>query len=76
MYAILDNQSNRLLARSNFFDLVSIQGNPSPYSARTCAGVVAMTGRKADDFQIEAVNGGVNLAFPPLRVQQNPQQQI
>ena len=51
MYAILDDQSNRSLAKSEFFDLFSIQGNLSPYSLKTCAGVTQMTGRKADGFR-------------------------
>ena len=66
MYAILDDQSNRSLARSEFFDLFSIHGSPSLYSLKTCAGVTEMTGRKADGFQIEAVNGGVRLVLPLL----------
>lgn len=31
MYAILDNQSNRSLTRTEFFQLFDIQGDPSPY---------------------------------------------
>lgn len=39
MYAILDDQSNCSLARSEFFDFFDIQTNPHPYSLSTCAGV-------------------------------------
>ncbi|XP_038062985.1 uncharacterized protein LOC119733659 [Patiria miniata] len=66
MYAVIDDQSNRSLAKSDFFDQFDIRSSPSPYSLRTCAGVTEMTGRKADGFQIEAVNGGVSLPLPPL----------
>lgn len=66
MYAILDNQSNRSLAHSEFFDLFDIQSIPHPYSLRTCAGVIEMTGRKAHEFQIEACSGGVSIDLPPL----------
>ncbi|XP_061691876.1 uncharacterized protein LOC133509143 isoform X1 [Syngnathoides biaculeatus] len=66
MYAILDDQSNRSLARSEFFKLFDIQGDHTPYLMRTCAGTTEMTGRKAVGFQIEALNGEVCLDLPPL----------
>ncbi|XP_061671881.1 beta-1,3-galactosyl-O-glycosyl-glycoprotein beta-1,6-N-acetylglucosaminyltransferase 4 isoform X3 [Syngnathoides biaculeatus] len=66
MYAILDNQSNRSLARSEFFKLFDIQGDHTPYLMRTCAGTTEMTGRKAAGFQIEALNDEVCLDLPPL----------
>ena len=66
MYAILDDQSNRSLARAEFFQLFGIQGNASPYLMRTCAGTVEMTGRKAVGFQVQAINGEVCLDLPPL----------
>lgn len=66
IYVILDDQSNRSLARSEFFQLFGINSSLSPYLMRTCAGTTEMTRRKADGFQIEAVNGGVCLDLPPL----------
>ncbi|KAK0139185.1 hypothetical protein N1851_024265 [Merluccius polli] len=66
MYAILDDQSNRSLARAEFFQHFGIQGNASPYLMRTCAGTVEMTGRKAVGFQVQAINGEVCLDLPPL----------
>lgn len=66
MYAILDDQSNRSLARTEFFQLFGVQGNPSPYLMRTCAGTVEMTGRKAVGFQVQAVNSELCLDLPPL----------
>ena len=39
VYAFLDDQSNRSLARSKFFNLFQISGSDSPYTLRTCAGV-------------------------------------
>ncbi|XP_061682545.1 uncharacterized protein LOC133504377 [Syngnathoides biaculeatus] len=66
MYAILDDQSNRSLARSEFFKLFDIQGDHTPYPMRTCAGTTEMTVRKAVGFQIEALNGEVCLDLPPL----------
>jgi hypothetical protein len=65
-YAILDDQSNRSLARAVFFQLFGIRGTPSPYLMTTCAGTIEMTGRKAVGFQIEALNCEVCLDLPPL----------
>lgn len=59
-------QSNRSLAKSSFFDQFGIESDPSPYSLKTCAGLMEMTGRKADGLQVEAVNGGIVIDFPPL----------
>jgi len=47
VYAVLDDQSNRSLAKTQFFNLFGIKGNPSPYTLRTCSGTVEMAGRKA-----------------------------
>ncbi len=47
MYAMLDDQSNRSLARSKFFDLFNINSKTSPYSLKTCAGLIDCYGRKA-----------------------------
>ncbi|XP_062415794.1 uncharacterized protein LOC119194889 [Pungitius pungitius] len=66
MYAILDDQSNRSLARSEFFQHFGIQGGLSPYLMRTCAGTTEMVGRKAAGFQVEAMNGEVCFDLPPL----------
>ncbi|KAL4009138.1 hypothetical protein ACER0C_002990 [Sarotherodon galilaeus] len=42
MYAILDDQSNRSLARSQFFDVFQIQGESRPYMLKTCAGLTGI----------------------------------
>lgn len=44
MYAILDDQSNRSLARSEFFRLFSITGDSQPYTLKTCAGLKQTAG--------------------------------
>lgn len=66
MYAVLDDQSNRSLARSEFYELFNIQSLSTPYSLRTCSGLMDMAGRKAEGFQIEAENGGISVSLPPL----------
>ncbi|KAL2089355.1 hypothetical protein ACEWY4_014043 [Coilia grayii] len=66
MYAMLDDQSNRSLARSDFFNLFSIIDTEAPYSLKTCAGVVETCGRRADGFCIEPVSGGDSFSLPTL----------
>lgn len=66
MYAVHDDQSNRSLVRPEFFDLFDVKSSSSLYSLRTCAGTMEMSGRKAEGFEIESVNGGVTLTLPPL----------
>ena len=66
MYAMLDDQSNRSLAKSEFFEHFHINGSASPYSLKTCAGITDKAGRRADGYQIEPVHGGVSLSLPAL----------
>lgn len=66
MHVILDNKSNRSLARSDFFDMLRIKSSPAPYTQRTCTGLLEMAGRNADGFCAEAVSGGVSIHLPPL----------
>ncbi|XP_061829090.1 uncharacterized protein [Nerophis lumbriciformis] len=66
VYAIIDEHSNRSLARSEFFDTFKVQGSPSPYSLRTCSGVTETMGRRATGYQIESMDGKVSLPLPSL----------
>ncbi|XP_062413903.1 uncharacterized protein LOC134105319 [Pungitius pungitius] len=66
LYAILDDQSNRSLARPEFFDLFKEEGPRSPYSLKTCAGVTETAGRRASDYQIKSLDGQLCLPLPTL----------
>ena len=66
LYAILDDQSNRSLIRSEFFDLFNIKSHNSPYCLKTCAGVVETEGRRAHGFQVESLDGRIILPLPTL----------
>ncbi len=66
VYVILDEQSNRSLARSEFFDVFKENAPASPYTLRTCSGVTEIIGRKASAYQIESVDGKVILSLPSL----------
>lgn len=66
VYAIIDEHSNKSLARSEFFNAFNVQGPTSSYSLRTCSGVTESTGRRAAGFQIESMDGKVSLPLPSL----------
>lgn len=66
LYAILDEQSNRSLVRSEFFELFNVKGGRSPYSLRTCAGIAEKSGTSAHGFQIQSLDEEVTLTLPTL----------
>ncbi|XP_036002193.1 uncharacterized protein LOC118565663 [Fundulus heteroclitus] len=66
MYAVIDEQSNRSLAKSEFFNLFDIRARPEPYMLKTCAGNVQVSGRRAVNFSLESVDGKVNIQLPLL----------
>lgn len=65
-YVILDDQSNRSLARSSFFKLFNVECEPYSYYLRTCSGTMETSGRRAEDFVVESLNGKVAIPLPPL----------
>nr|XP_021331373.1 uncharacterized protein LOC110439581 [Danio rerio] len=65
-YVILDDQSNRSLARPEFFELFNLESEQFTYNLRTCSGTVETSGRKAEGFQIESLDGRVLISLPPL----------
>lgn len=66
MYVVLDDQSNRSLARSDFFELFGINGDSFPYTLRTCAGASKTMGRKADNFIVCSLDGKTQVPLPTL----------
>ncbi|KAM9302159.1 protein-glucosylgalactosylhydroxylysine glucosidase [Gastrophryne carolinensis] len=66
MYVVLDEQSNRSLARSDFVDAFNITSSAVPYTLKTCAGVIITAGRRATDFIIESLDKRVYLSLPTL----------
>ncbi len=65
-YVILDDQSNRSLARPEFFDLFGITEYNVAYTLRTCAGTVETVGRLAQGYQVESLDGSLVLPLPAL----------
>ncbi|XP_063758693.1 uncharacterized protein LOC134877201 [Eleginops maclovinus] len=66
MYAVLDEQSNKSLAKTEFFSLFRVKTSSAPYTLKTCAGKLETSGRRATNFVIESMDGKVKLALPPL----------
>ncbi|XP_055012739.1 uncharacterized protein LOC129409873 [Boleophthalmus pectinirostris] len=66
MYAVIDEQSNRSLARTEFFDLFGIKTNPAPYILKTCSGKAETVGKRAMNFVIQSMDGKTSIKLPPL----------
>lgn len=63
MYAVLDDQSNRSLAKTDFFELFDVDVTPSTYTLKTCAGISEATGRKAHNFVVVSLDGQFHVAL-------------
>lgn len=66
MYVVMDDQSNRSLARFDFFDLFWIRGSSVIYTLKTCSGVMETSGRRAHNYMIESLNGCTKVTLPTL----------
>ncbi|XP_022522966.2 uncharacterized protein LOC111191682 [Astyanax mexicanus] len=65
-YTVLDDQSNRSLARPDFFDMYNIKGSDLTFTLRTCAGTTEMMGREATGFIVLSLDGTTTLTLPTL----------
>ncbi|KAL3983862.1 FRAS1-related extracelluar matrix protein 1/2 [Sarotherodon galilaeus] len=66
MYAILDEQSNRSLARSEFFEAFKISGRSYSYTLKTCAGRTETSGRRASGYTVEPLDEKLSISLPTL----------
>ncbi|XP_056022091.1 uncharacterized protein LOC125651089 [Ostrea edulis] len=66
MYAIIDEQSNRTLARSEFFNLFDTRNETQTYTLFSCSGRSICSGRRACGFVIEAIDGSYQLNIPTV----------
>ncbi|XP_071950734.1 uncharacterized protein [Antedon mediterranea] len=65
-YIILDDQSNRSLAKSEVFDLFNINARLTSYTLKTCSGAAEVQGRKLEKLIIESMDGKTRIAAPLL----------
>lgn len=66
MYAILDDQSNRTLARSKFFHFFDVQSSEVEYTLSSCAGTFVSSGKIAKDFIVESYDGSSCFELPRI----------
>ncbi|KAM4032594.1 uncharacterized protein ACNLHF_019812 [Anomaloglossus baeobatrachus] len=66
VYSILDDQSNRSLARSELFDLFGLKGNAYPYTLGTCSGISEACGRRASGLVVTSLENTVEIPLPTL----------
>ena len=64
-YVVLDEQSNKSLGRTEFFDHFGINEAGSRYTLKTCSGVKETAGHRASNFIVESLDG--NTHIPCLR---------
>ena len=65
-YAIIDDQSNRSLVRSEFFTLFDIESESYAYKLSSCSGLSTVSGRRARGFVIESIDRSAQLQLPTL----------
>ena len=66
MYAVLDEQSNKSLAKTEFFNLFGLKASPAPYTLKTCTGTTETSGRRVNNFMLESMDGKLQLPLPTL----------
>lgn len=66
IYAVLDEQSNKSLAKTEFFDIFEVKTASAPYTLKTCSGKFETSGRRAANFVIESMDGKLQLPLPTL----------
>lgn len=67
-YAILDEQSNRSLAKPMFFSKLAITGEKYEYVLKSCAGTIVTTGRRAHKCVVESLDESNSYVLPTLIV--------
>lgn len=66
LYCMIDDQSNRSLAVSKFFDAFGEHGKETEYVLSSCAGRFNVTGRRASGYVVESLDGSCALKLPNL----------
>ncbi|XP_062594609.1 uncharacterized protein LOC134256031 [Saccostrea cucullata] len=65
-YVLIDDQSNRSLARSEFFDYFNENAHEIEYVLSSCSGYISTTGRQTSGYIIESLDGSTRLSLPTL----------
>ena len=65
-YAILDDQSNKSLARPELFDKLQIKSNMYEYVLNSCSGSTVKQGRHADALTVQSIDGERQFELPTV----------
>ena len=65
-YAVIDEQSNRSLAKTELFDTFGIEAGAAPCTLKTCSGVVEVSGRRASNLVVESIDGDTQIPLPTI----------
>ncbi|VDI09604.1 Hypothetical predicted protein [Mytilus galloprovincialis] len=66
VYCVLDDQSNRTLATSDFFNFFRENGKEFEYALASCAGRFVSSGRRASGYVLESLDGSSCLNVPEI----------
>lgn len=71
VYAVLDDQSNRSLVKSEFFSVLDIDSTASPYTLKICSGTVETAGslnchNQSVTIIVESLDGKTKVTLPTL----------
>jgi hypothetical protein len=67
-YVILDDQSNKSLAKGELLDFFDVRSVAEEYIITSCSGRSVMTGRKAGGLCIQAVDGSLQMSLPTVLI--------
>ncbi|XP_069972597.1 uncharacterized protein [Penaeus vannamei] len=65
-YVILDDQSNKSLAKGELLDFFDVRSVAEEYIITSCSGRSVMTGRKSGGLCIQAVDGSLQMSLPTV----------
>ncbi|KAK3096719.1 hypothetical protein FSP39_002652 [Pinctada imbricata] len=66
VYAIIDEQSNRTLVRSELLDQLGERSEALPYTLTSCTGSTTVTGRRAEGYTIQSLDGSSTMDLPDM----------
>ena len=65
-YALIDDQSNCSLAKSELFDMLNVNSEIRDYQLQTCSGVKTMSSRIAKNLIVASMDGSTEHLMPPI----------
>ena len=66
VYAIIDDQSNRSLAKTQLLDQLNVEGERIQYTLSSCSGNIVTSGRRANGFTVQSLDGSTSMELPTL----------